>query len=494
MERPTAVVIGAGLGGLAAAARLAHAGFSVTVLERHEVPGGRAGLWESEGFRFDTGPSLVLMVEYWRQLFEGLGRRLEDYVSLVQLDPSYRIHYPDGSTLEVTSRLNRLLENLERVEPGVTPRFLEFLARSGELYRKGLAFVDRNMHAPRAMFSLQHLSMLLGTGALGGLRAMVGRYVRDERLRGALTFQSLYLGLSPYDSLAVYSLLPYTEIAGGLYYPMGGMHRLVLALDRLARELGAEIRYGAAAARIERSTRRAAGVRLEDGSRVAADVVVANSDLPYTYETLLGEKYPGIDRMDFSCSAVLMYLGVRRRYPGLLHHNLVVPSGMREACDDIFRRHRMPDDPPFYVCAPSRTDPEVAPAGCEAVFVLVLAPSQHPASPVDWSIEGPRVEARMLERLERFGLEELRRHLVTKRVVTPDDFTRQFGNVRGEAFGLAHGFRQIGWLRPHNRHSRLDNLYFVGQSTHPGCGLPMVLISARCVAERILDEHPVRSA
>jgi phytoene desaturase len=482
-------VIGAGLGGLATAARLAHAGYRVTVLERHDGPGGRAGLWESAGFRFDTGPSLVLMREYWEQLFTDIGRRFEDYVSLIQLDPNYRIHYPDGSTLEVTSRINALLDNMEALQPGVSQGLLRFLARSGELYHKGLAFVDRNMHEPSAMFSLRHLGMLLGTGALGSLRRMVGKFIADERLRDALTFQSLYLGLSPYESMAIYSLLPYTEIAGGLYYPMGGIHQLSLALANVASELGAELRYSTAVSRIERDGSRATGVVLADGSRLAADLVVSNADLPYTYASLLGEPYPKIDRMDFSCSVVLMYLGVSRRYERLLHHNLIVPRDMRTACEDIFRRHCMPEAPPFYICAPSRTDPSVAPPGCESLFVLVVAPSQDPGRPIDWAVEGPRVEARMLERLEAFGLEELRQHLVTRRLFTPDDFRRDFGNLRGEAFGLSHGLGQIGYFRPHNRHPAVRNLYFVGQSTHPGCGLPMVLISARCVAERVMAEQ-----
>ncbi len=488
---PRTVVIGAGLGGLATAARLAHAGYQVTLLERHNGPGGRAGLWESEGFRFDTGPSLVLMVEYWQQLFRDVGRRFEDYVSLVQLDPNYRIHYPDGSTLEITSRLNTLLENAERIEPGVAGGLLRFLGRSGEMYRKGLAFIDRNMHEPGSMFSLEHASMLLGSGALRGLRSMVGKHVRDERLRDALTFQSLYLGLSPYESMAIYSLLPYTEIAGGLYYPMGGIHRLAASLAQLAGELGAHIRYRARVARIEQTGRKVTGVLLEDGSRVPADIVISNADLPYTYAMLLGEPHARVDRLEFSCSVVLMYLGVSRRYSRLLHHNLAVPPEMRGACEDIFRHHRMPAEPPFYVCAPSRTDASVAPPGCENLFVLVLAPSQDPARPINWAVEGPRVEAQMLERLEAFGLDGLRRHIVTRRLFTPDDFARDFGNTRGEAFGLSHSLRQIGYLRPHNRHARLSNLYFVGQSTHPGCGLPMVLISARCVAERVLEEQPV---
>lgn len=484
-----AVVVGAGIGGLATAIRLQHAGWQVTVLERHDHPGGRCGLWESEGFRFDTGPSLVLMVEYWQQLFRDVGRRLEDYLTLVQLDPNYRISYPDGSTLEVSSRLNVMMENVERIEPGAGQKLLEFLAHTGKLYQDGVSFIDQNMHRPGTMFSPAAGLTLLGGGALGNLRRMVGRYFRDERLRDAFTFQSLYLGLSPFDSLAIYGLLPYTEVAGGLHFPMGGLHALPRALERLFVELGGTVRYGAEVRRFEQAGGRVSAVELADGSRETAEVIVANSDLPYTYQTLAGAEYPGIDRKVFSCSVVLMYLGVSRQYPQLLHHNLIVSEDMKRDCDLIFRDHVMPEAPPFYICAPTRTDPSLAPPGSDLLFVLALAPSQNPARPIDWSVEGPRVADRMLDRMERFGLTGLRDHLVTSRIFTPRDFTDRFGNLRGEAFGLSHGFRQIGYLRPHNRHRTLENLYLVGQSTHPGCGLPMVLISARLAAERIAAEQ-----
>ena len=487
--RRSALVVGAGLGGLATAARLQHAGWQVTVLERHDHPGGRAGQWSSEGFHFDTGPSLVLMVEYWQQLFRDLGRRLEDYLTFVQLDPNYRIHYHDGQTLEVTSRLNVMMENLERIEPGAGQKLLEFLAHTGRLYRDGVGFIDRNMHRPGAMLNPSAGVTLLGGGALGDLRTMVGRFFRDERLRDAFTFQSLYLGLSPFASLAIYGLLPYTEVAGGLHYPMGGMHALPRAVERLFVELGGRIRYGTEVTRFEQAGRTVQAVVLADGSRLAADVVVANSDLPYTYASLAGKPLPGVDRKEFSCSVVLMYLGVNRRYPQLLHHNLIVSEDMRGDCDRIFNRHEMPDAPPYYICAPTRTDPSLAPEGSELLFILALAPSQNPIRPIDWSVEGPRFGEKMLDRLERFGLTDLRQHLVTRRIVTPADFTRNYGNLRGEAFGLSHGLTQIGYFRPHNRHRSLENLYFVGQSTHPGCGLPMVLISARLAAERILEER-----
>jgi phytoene desaturase len=487
------IVVGAGLGGLAAAIRLRHRGFRVTVLERHAHPGGRCGLWESEGFRFDTGPTLLLMVDYLRALFAETGRPMERYLDLRQLDPNYRVHYADGTSLDVTSRLNVLLEGVERIEPGVGPRLLRFLAEAARIYRVGLdGFVDRNVHRRGDFFNLKNAGLMLRARGMEGLQRMMRRYFRTEKLRHTFSFQSLYLGLSPFDSPAIYSLLPYTEMAGGLYFPMGGMHAMPRALARLAGEMGVRIEYRRDVRGLERAAGRVSAVRLADGSRLDADLVLANADLPYVYESLLGEKYPRIDRFDFSCSAFLMYLGVNRLYPALTHHALVVPRDLRATCDAIFSG-RLPDDPAYYVCNPSKTDPGLAPPGGENLYVLVPVPSQVPGREIDWRVEGPRLEARMLERLERFGLTDLRRHIVTRRTFTPADFTLDFSATRGEAFGLAHGIDQVGYFRPHNRHPGLENLYFVGQSTHPGCGIPMVLISSRLVVERMLEEQVVRA-
>jgi phytoene desaturase len=488
----SALVIGAGIGGLATAVRLAHAGYRVTVVEKHEVPGGRAGVWRSEGFTFDTGPSLVMMTEVWQDLFKLVGRKLEDYITLVQCDPYYRLHFADGSALTMTAQFNKLLENLEAFEPGCTPNALKFLAHTGEMYRRGMDFISRNMHQPQSMLRVGGMGLKYGPAALGDLQKMVRRFFKDRRLQQAFTFQSLYLGLSPYDSLAIYGLLAYTELACGIYYPMGGMHSLAQALERLGGELGVEYRYSAPVARLEKTATGVSAAILESGERVAADVIVANSDLPYTYDSLLGEKYPSIDRKVFSCSVVLLYLGVNRTYPQLLHHNLAVSRDLEATCRELFTDQVMPEDPPFYLVATTRTEPAMAPPGCENLFVLVLAPSQNPQRPIDWSVEGPRVEQKTLERLERFGLTDLRKHIVTKKVVTPADFTDRYGNLRGEAFGLSHNLMQIGYFRPHNRHPHYQNLYFVGQSTHPGCGLPMVLISADCVVQRIVDEVPAK--
>jgi phytoene desaturase len=420
-----------------------------------------------------------------------VGRKLEDYLTLVQVDPCYRIHFPDGTWHDRTSVLNRLIENCEQLEPGCGPNLLEYLAKTGKMYADGLKFISRNMHEVSSMVNLPNLGMLGSTGALGNLQKLVGKYFKDERLQQSLSFQTLYLGLSPYESLAIYSLLPYVEIAGGIHYPVGGMHQLALALERVGREMGIEFQYGAQVTGFDRTATGVRAVQVLGEPDLAVDLVVTNADLPYAYDELLKDPYPGIEKKQFSCSVVLMYLGVNREYPHLKHHNFVVGNDMKAACADMFERHRMPDDPPFYVVATTRTEPSQAPPGCENLFVLVLAPSQ-PADPsrwLDWDVEGPRVAEQTLERMERqLGMAGLRQHIVTRKLVTPQTFKELYGNKRGEAFGLSHNLMQIGYFRPHNRHSTLRNLFFVGQSTHPGCGLPMALISAECVTERIATE------
>ncbi|HNG79076.1 MAG TPA: phytoene desaturase family protein [Burkholderiaceae bacterium] len=325
-HRKHVVVIGAGVGGLASAVRLAAAGYRVTVVERHEGPGGRAGTWRSEGFTFDTGPSLVMMLECWRDLFAAAGRRLEDYLSLVQIDPCYRLTFTDGSTFEMTSQLNRLVENMEALEPGAGARVHRWLAETGELYHGGLAFIRRNMHNPLSMMNISAIGARGGMRALGDLQAMARRHFRDERLQQAITFQTLYLGISPYRSPGVYGLLAHSEVAGGIHYPMGGMHQLPLALERLGAELGVEYLYESPVTRLERDAGRITAATTADGRRLTADVFVANSDLPWTYQELLGEKLPTGSR-----DAAGQWLGHEflRELTGVQVSGEIAPDGAR---------------------------------------------------------------------------------------------------------------------------------------------------------------------
>jgi phytoene desaturase len=483
-------VIGAGVGGLAAAVRLAHAGFSVDVFERGTAPGGRCGRLALGGFTFDTGPTLLLMPEVVEETFAAAGRRLADYLTLERCDPNYRIHFRDGSALTFTPDLERMARELERIEPGSFPRYLAFLARGHVQYRTSLdRFVGRNF---------DHLGQFLTPASLRGIVAVrayrrmypeVARYFRDERLRAALTFQTMYLGISPYRSPAVYGLLPYTELAGGIWYPRGGLHALPLALARLAEELGVRIHYGASVERIDIEHRRARGLRLAGGGVIPAEAVLCNADLPWAYRNLIDPRQTTLrhaERLRYTSSAFMLYLGTCKRYPALLHHNVLFGGAYREAFEDIFDRLRVPADPSFYVNVSARTEPASAPPGGDNVYVLVPVPHRRPG--LDWAVEAPRLRRAVLERLAGIGCPDLAEHIAVERQFTPDDWEAELNLERGAAFGLSHDFFQVGPFRPRNQDPSVPNLFFVGASTQPGTGLPMVLLSARLVTERIVRQ------
>jgi phytoene desaturase len=486
--RGRVAVIGAGVGGLSAAVRLAHMGFAVEVFERGGAPGGRCGRLEIGGFTFDTGPTLLLMPEVLEETFAAAGRRLADYLTLERCDPNYRIHFRDGSVLTVTSDLERMARELERLEPGSFPRYLAFLARGHVQYRTSLdRFVGRNF---------DHLGQFLTPASLRGIVAVrahrkmypeVARYFRDDRLRAALTFQTMYLGVSPYRSPAVYGLLPYTELAGGIWYPRGGLHALPLALARLAEELGVRIHYGATVSQIPIEAGRARGVRLAEGELVMADAVLCNADLPWAYRNLIDPHHTTLrhaGRLRYTSSAFMLYLGTRKRYPELLHHNVLFGGDYRESFVDIFDRLRVPADPSFYVNVSARTDASAAPPGGDNVYVLVPVPHRRPG--LDWAVEGPRLRRLVLARLADIGCRDLEDNVVVERRFTPDDWEAQLNLERGAAFGLSHDFFQVGPFRPRNQDPNVRNLFFVGASTQPGTGLPMVMLSARLVTERIV--------
>ncbi|MBO9540603.1 phytoene desaturase [bacterium] len=494
MNARSAIVVGSGIGGLATAIRLGAQGLQVTVLEKQATLGGRSGVWEAGGFRFDTGPTLLLMIDQLSELFASVGRRLEDYLDLVQLDPNYRVSWHDGSHFDNSSTLNKLLSEVERLEPGAGPRALEFLAQTQRQYRLAVdAFVSENFTRWHQFLNPTKLRQLFQVKAHQTLYPMVGKFFKDRRLREAFSFQSMYLGLSPYESPAVYGLLPFTETGMGLFFPKGGLYAIVEAMERLGREFGVRYECDWEVGEIRHAYGRASGVVARDGRTMDADLIVANADLPYVYEKLLPDKrYDRLPSLEYTCSGYLMYLGVNREYPQLLHHNLIVSRDLKRNFRRIFQDKVLPDDPAFYICNPNKTDPSLAPEGCENLYVLVPVPHQTPN--IDWGEEEPRFREAMYDRLEAFGLTNLRKHVVVERIFTPDDFLLSLNSARGSAFGLAHTIPQIGYFRPHNRHKEIDNLYFVGCSTQPGTGIPMVLISARLVTERIESEHSLSQA
>lgn len=490
---PTALVIGAGVGGLAAAARLARAGYRVTLHEKTAGPGGRCGQLQLQGFRWDIGPTIVLMPEVFEETFRALGRRLSDYVTLERCDPNYRIHYRDGSDITFTSELTAMGRELERIEPGSFQRYLAFLAQGRTQYRVSLEhFVGRNFDSVLDYLRPSMLRNILKVRAHRRAYSEVSRFFADERLRAAMTFQTMYLGVSPFHCPAVYALLPFTELGVGVWFPKGGLYAIPRALERVAREEGVRLHYASPVARIltegTGKDARAVGVRLADGREERADLVLCNADLPYAYEQLLdpaATRLKAPERLRYTSSGYLLYLGLRRRVPGLGHHTVFLGRGYRESFEDIFERFQVPADPSFYVNVPARTDASLAPEGKDGLYVLVPVPHQKAGVSPDWRTEGPRVRAKVLARLAEEGFPLSEEDIEVERVLTPDDWAGTFNLARGSAFGLAQNFFQVGPFRPANEDPNLSGLFFVGASTQPGTGLPTVLISARLVCERV---------
>jgi phytoene desaturase len=484
-------VIGAGVGGLAAAIRLRAMGFEVEIFERNPVIGGRMGRLRGSGFTFDTGPTLLLMTDVYRELFEFAGRELDDYVDLVPLRPNYRVHFGDGDSMVVSPSLPELIPELERIEPGVTPRFYRFLEDACLKYRIGRReFVERDFASARDFFGVRNLRLLMKTSAVNNYYRSVSKFFRTDKLRQAFSFQTMYLGLSPFEAPAVYALLPYTELAeDGLWFPRGGMYSLVEGLGRLADELGVRINSGSTVEKIVVTKDRATGVRV-DGEEIGADAVLANADLPYVYRSLLPEsalrdfRPRSPERLRYTASAFMLYLGLGRDYDHLLHHNVNLSKEYRENFEAIFRHGRLPEDPSFYTNVASRTDPDAAPEGMAALYVLVPVPHLGPG--VDWEREGGPFKERVYDLLEeKAGIGDIRQRIVFERVLTPEDWKRDYNLEKGAAFGIGHGISQVGYFRPPLASRSIGGLYFVGASTRPGTGVPLVTIGARLAAERI---------
>jgi phytoene desaturase len=494
-SKPTAIIIGAGLGGIAAAARLARSGYQVTVLEKNANPGGRCDQFIKDGHRFDLGPTLFLMPEVFAETYASLGERMEDHLDLRRIDPTYRIRFEDGQELSLTGDMNSLQTQVENIEKGSFQRLLSYLAEGSLHYHTSLErFVGRNFYNLLDYFSPQNLPLLFKLKALVKHYDHIGRYFSDPHLKAAFTFQNMYLGLSPYDAPATYSLLQYTELAGGVWYPVGGLYQVIEDLVSIAEAQGVKFVFNSPVERIEVEGSRAKGVLLKNGASLQADVIVANADLPYVYSHLLpqNKETSRLERLRYTSSAIMFYWGVDKVFPQLDVHNVFLASDYRGSFDRIFKDHSLPVQPSFYVHAPARVDSSAAPEGKDTLFVLV--PVGHLAEGQDWNALRSQAREAVLRRLSAAGMPDLEQHLKFEATFTPQTWLNRYNLAKGAAFGLSHNFWQVGYLRPRNRHARYGNLYFTGSSTHPGTGLPMVLLSARLTVERILKEMPAVTA
>ncbi|GIG58156.1 phytoene dehydrogenase [Longispora fulva] len=475
------VIVGAGLGGLACALRLAGAGRRVTVIEKSESPGGKAGRLSLGGYEFDTGPTVLTAPELIAETLGAVGEKLEDWLDLIPLGPAYRGHFPDGSTLDVHTDTAAMAAEVSRVcGPREADGYLRFAEYAQRMYELELRhFIDRNLDGPRDLVSLSLLK-LIGMGGFRKLGPVVGDFLKDPRTRRLFSFQSLYAGLAPADALAIYSVISYLDCVSGVYFPRGGIHALPRALAGAAEKHGVEFVYGQTVSKVELAGDRARAVITSDGTRIPADVVVLNPDLASSYQ-LLGRR--ATRQLRYSPSCVVLHVGSRASYSGIAHHNLHFGKAWDETFDQIIKRGEVMSDPSLLVSNPSRTDPTLAPTGRQAYYVLAPVPNLR-VGPAWDGLAGRRYAAELVATLEARGYLDFGAEIEVSHVVTPSDWARE-GCEAGTPFSLAHTFGQTGPFRPANLASGLANVVFVGAGTQPGVGVPMVLISGRLAAERI---------
>ena len=480
------VVVGAGLGGLSAALRLAGAGRRVTVLEREQVPGGRAGLLQDRGYAFDTGPTVLTMPDLIADALDCVGESLPDWLTLEPVTPLYRARFADGSALDVHADVDAMCAELSEVsgpaEAAGYRRYVDFVSRLYQLQMRD--FIDRNIDSPLQLVT-PSLARLVAMGGFRRLAPKVAQYLRDPRTQKVFSFQAMYAGLSPYDALAIYAVIAYMDSVAGVYFPRGGMHAVPRALAGAAEKHGVEIRYGTEVVGVERRGRRATAVLTSSGERVPCDVVVLNPDLPVAYRTLLGLQPRSVRRLTYSPSCYLMLAGSSAAYDGMAHHNIHFGSAWRGVFREIIDEGRVMSDPSLLVTSPTVSDPSLAPAGRHSYYVLFPTPNLD--APIDWETFGPRYREHVVETLEKRGYTGFGDAIEVEHVTTPADWAAR-GMERGAPFAAAHTFGQTGPFRPRNLWG--ENVVFTGSGTQPGVGVPMVLVSGRLAAERILGPDP----
>jgi phytoene desaturase len=489
-----ALIAGGGLGGLSAAIHLRLAGYSVTILESNDRLGGRANLIEANGFRFDTGPSLLNYPWVFEELFRAAGRTFSDYVPLLKVDPSVSFQWTDGTRLSLSSDMDRLLEEFERIEPGVGPGLVRFLADAAIKYRMAFEkLVNRNADSIFDWFGALRVGELAKLRLWRSLNGELGRYFDSPHIREALGSYGMYLGGSPYDLPGFFSILAYGELAYGLWLPKGGVYGLVEGLERLAKELGVVIRTGTRVEEILVKDARVHGVRLANGESILCATVVSNVDVPTTNTTLLNgdaackKSRAQSKKLKMTPAVLTFYWGIKGKPANLGHHTIFFPSDYRGAFDKLLHATKLDDEPAFYTSVASATDTSLAPVDCSTLFVLVPTPLLSQLGDIDWNAATAKTREYVLSRLRQSGVAISTDDILVERILTPVDWRDRFGLFDGSAFGAAHTLFQLGPFRPRNYSDAIEGLYYTGASTTPGTGMPMVMLSGKLTAERIVS-------
>ena len=485
------IIVGAGPGGLATAMLLAKAGLEVTVIESQPRVGGRTSAIESNGYRFDLGPTFFLYPQVLEEIFTSVGRDLHREVPMKRLDPQYRLIFGAGGELLCTSDIERMVAEIAKLAPADAPQFRRFMDYNRVKLEKFAPCLQSPFSSWTDLLHPRLLAVLPYLKPWKSLHAELAGYFRDPRLQLAFTFQSKYLGMSPFQCPSLFSILSFLEYEHGIWHPIGGCNSLTHGMARVAAELGATLRLNEPVQEILFEGRRAVGVRTAAGE-LRADAVVVNADFGHAMTTLVPDRLrrrwtdATIARKRFSCSTFMMYLGIEGHYDQLMHHNIYVARNYRQNLDEIEHQHVLTEDPSFYVENPCRNDDTMAPPGHSALYVLVPVSHQHPN--IDWSKERDRYRKVALRQLAKLGLGDIEKRIRFERIVTPVEWENKVGIYRGATFNLAHNLGQMLHLRPRNRFEEFDRMYLVGGGTHPGSGLPVIFESARISARLLLED------
>jgi phytoene desaturase len=490
-NKKTVVIIGAGIGGITTAIYLARQGYSVSVYEKNAAPGGRCGQIIRDGHRFDLGATIFLMPEIYRSVFKSLGLNLENDFKTTPLETLYKMYFGDGSTLLFSPEKTVLREQLESIEKGSFEKSQELIKKGYRYFQMATEYLlAKNFYKLSEFATFRNALMLIRLKTYIRHVTWIRRYFKNENLRKAFTFQNIYVGQNPNTAPALFAMLPAAELTEGSLFPVGGMYSITEKLMTLACDAGVQFNYNAPVTAILTDKRAATGVTVQ-GSIIPADIIVANADLPYVYRELLppGRTSRRIEGLKYSCSAIVLHWGLDKCYPQLSHHSVFLSEEYDNNLNKIFDDHSISDNPSFYIHSPVRSDPGAAPEGQDSLTIVIPSGYYNALHEKNWNELKGKARSCVIARLKKQGLDDIEDHIKFEICFLPSTWKSAFNLSRGATFGsLGHNILQMGYFRPKNRHGIYKNLYFTGGSTHPGSGIPLVLLSAKLTSERILKE------